>query len=322
LSIISIAQIGGTHTYSFLDLVNSARVASMGGNINAINDNDLNLVAHNPALLSPDMSQSLVLNYVNYFTDVNYGGMFAAGIQYINYGKFIEADDKGIITGEFKASEYAIHLTYSRPIDSLFSFGVNIKPIISNLEKYSSFGIAGDFGVLYTNRDKLFSAALVVKNLGIQLKGYTSERESLPLNIQLGISQKFRHAPLRFSIIADHLETLDLTYEKPEDESDPLFEEEESESAIDKIADQIMRHIIIGAEFSPLENLYIRAGYNYRRRKEMIVDSKTGMVGFSWGFGVKISKFHISYGRATYHLAGASDHFSISTNLESFYKRK
>jgi hypothetical protein len=333
LSIISIAQIGGTHTYSFLDLVNSARVASMGGNINAINDNDLNLVTHNPALLSTEMSQSLVLNYVNYFTDVNYGfvsyarefknyGMFAAGIQYINYGKFIEADDKGLITGEFKASEYAIHLTYSRPIDSLFSFGINIKPIISNLEKYSSFGIAGDFGVLYTNRDKLFSAALVIKNLGIQLKGYTSERESLPLNIQVGISQKFRHAPLRFSIIADHLETLDLTYEKPEDESDPIFEEEESESAIDRIADQVMRHIIIGAEFSPLENLYIRAGYNYRRRKEMIVDSKTGMVGFSWGFGVKISKFHISYGRATYHLAGASDHFSISTNLESFYKRK
>ncbi|OFX85709.1 MAG: hypothetical protein A2W99_05975 [Bacteroidetes bacterium GWF2_33_16] len=334
LSIISNAQIGGMHTYSFLDLVNSARVASLGGNVIAVDDNDLNFICHNPALLNPDMNQSLVLNYVNYFTDINYGyvsyareyknyGMFAAGIQYINYGKFIEADDKGFITGEFKASEYAIHLVYSRPIDSLFSFGINIKPIISTLEKYTSIGIAGDFGVLFTNRDKLFSAALVVKNLGIQLKGYTTERESLPLNIQIGISQKLRHAPLRFSIVADHLETLDLTYEKPENESDLLFDdEEETESAIDKVADQIMRHIIIGAEFSPIENVYIRAGYNYRRRKEMIIDSKTGMVGFSFGFGVKISKFHISYGRATYHLAGASDHFSISTNLESFYKRK
>jgi hypothetical protein len=44
------------------------------------------------------------------------------------------------------------------------------------------------------------------------------------------------------------------------------------------------------------------------------------MVGFSYGFGIKISKFHLSYGRATYHLAGASNHFSISTNFSSFYK--
>lgn len=327
------AQIGGVHTYSFLDLVNSARVASMGGNVNAINDNDLNLVCHNPALLNAEMNQNLVLNYVNYFTDINYGyalyarnfegyGMFAAGIQYTNYGKFIEADEKGLITGEFKASDYAIHIVYARPIDSLFSFGINVKPIISTLEKYTSVGIATDLGLVYTNRDRLFSAAFVVKNLGLQIKGYTTERESLPLNIQLGISQRLRHAPLRFSIIADHLETLDLTYDKPKDETDPLFGEEESQSAIDKIADQVMRHIIIGAEFSPLENLYIRAGYNYRRRKEMIIESKTGMVGFSWGFGVKISKFHISYGRATYHMAGASDHFSISTDISSFYKRK
>ncbi len=333
LSAISFAQIGGTHTYSFLDLVNSARVASLGGNINAINDNDLNLVSYNPALLSTQMDKNLVLNYVNYFTDINYGfvsyahnfndfGMFAGGIQYINYGKFIEADDKGLITGEFKASEYAIHLTYSRSIDSLFSFGVNLKPVISTLEKYTSVGIAADFGALYTNRTGLFSAALVIKNLGLQLTSYTGERESLPLNIQVGISQKLKHAPLRFSVVFDHIETPDLTYSEPKDESDPVFENEDSKSNIDILADQIMRHIIIGAEFSPINNFYIRAGYNYRRRQEMIIDTKTGMVGFSWGFGVKISRFHISYGRATYHLAGSTDHFSVSTDLGSFYKKQ
>ena len=76
--------------------------------------------------------------------------------------------------------------------------------------------------------------------------------------------------------------------------------------------------IVIGAEFSLAKNLYLRAGYNYRRRQEMIIDSKTSTVGFSWGFGVKISKFHFSYGRSKYHLAGSPNFFSISTNLESF----
>jgi len=334
LSIQLFGQIGGTHTYDFLNLTNSARVASFGGDVIAINDNDFNLSFHNPALLNPNMNQDLVLNYVNYFTDVNYGyasyasninnyGIFSGGIQYINYGKFIAADEKGIITGDFTAAEYAINLIYSRSIDSSFRVGVNVKPIISTLEKYTSLGIAADFGVVYNKPGSLFSAALVIKNLGTQLKTYTGTKESLPLNIQLGISQKLKHAPFLFTVTFDHLENWDLTYDKPEDDNvilDPAAGEE-SESAIDKIADQFMRHVLLGIEFNPINNFYVRAGYNYRRRQEMLIESKTSTIGFSWGFGVKISKFHISYGRATYHLAGASDHFSISTNLDSFKKK-
>ncbi|MEE4292301.1 MAG: type IX secretion system protein PorQ, partial [Cycloclasticus sp.] len=211
---------------------------------------------------------------------------------------------------------------YSQAIDSNFRVGVNVKPIISTLEKYTSLGISADLGVVYNKPQSLFTAALVVKNLGTQLKKYTNEKESLPFNIQLGISQKLKHAPFLFSITFDHLEKWDLTYEVPKDESilDPFTEEEVSESGIDKLADQFMRHVLIGVEFNPINNFYVRAGYNYRRRQEMLIESKTSTIGFSWGFGVKISKFYLSYGRATYHLAGASDHFSISTNLESFKK--
>ena len=326
------AQIGGTHTYDFLNLINSARVASFGVYVIAINDNDLNLSYHNPALLNSNMNHDMVLNYVNYFTDVNYGyasyatnirnyGIFSGGIQYINYGKFIAADEKGIITGEFKAAEYAINLVYSRSIDSSFRAGINVKPIISTLEKYTSIGVAADIGIIYNKPQSLFTAALVIKNIGSQLKSYTNEKESLPFNIQLGISQKLKHAPFLFTVTFDHLEQWDLTYDKPQDENiiDPLAGEE-AESNIDRIADQFMRHVIFGLEFNPINNFYVRAGYNYRRRQEMLIESKTSTIGFSWGFGVKISKFHISYGRATYHLAGASDHFSISTNLDSFKK--
>ncbi|NOQ28232.1 MAG: type IX secretion system protein PorQ [Bacteroidales bacterium] len=331
-SIPLFSQIGGTHTYDFLNLVNSARVASFGGDVIAINDNDFNLSFHNPALLNSEMNHDLLVNYVNYFTDINYGyaayasnlkkGTFSGGIHYINYGDFIAADEKGIVTGEFKAAEYAINLIYSQAIDSNFRVGINVKPIISTLEKYTSLGLVADFGVVYNKPKSLFTAALVIKNLGTQLKTYTSQKESMPFNIQLGISQKLNHAPFLFSITFDHLEKWDLTYEKPVDESilDPFSEEESSTSGIDKLADQFMRHILIGVEFNPVNNFYVRAGYNYRRRQEMLIESRTSTIGFSWGFGVKISKFHISYGRATYHLAGASDHFSISTNLDSFKK--
>jgi len=330
---LSLAQIGGNHTYDFLNLVHSARAASFGGDVIAIDDNDYNLTYHNPALLNDDMNHSMVLNYVNYFTDINYGyasyatkvknyGIFSGGINYINYGTFKAADEKGIITGDFKAAEYAINIMYSKPIDSTFRVGVNVKPIISTLEKYTSLGLAFDIGAVYHNPQSLFSAALVIKNIGTQFKGYTGEKESLPFNIQLGIAQSLKHAPLRFTITIDHLEYWSLTYDKPEEETllDPVSGSESEESNIDKIADEFMRHVIIGIELNPIDNFYVRAGYNYRRRQEMLIESKTSTIGFSWGFGVKISKFHLSYGRATYHLAGASDHFSISTSLDSFKK--
>ena len=68
------------------------------------------------------------------------------------------------------------------------------------------------------------------------------------------------------------------------------------------------------------ENFHFDLGYNYKRRQEMKVVVRPGMVGFSWGFGLRISKFHIAYGRSSYHLAGGTNHFSLTTNLSDFYR--
>jgi hypothetical protein len=47
----------------------------------------------------------------------------------------------------------------------------------------------------------------------------------------------------------------------------------------------------------------------------MKVASQPGIVGFSFGLGIHVSRFHIDYARSAWHLAGASNHFSISVNL-------
>ncbi len=330
-------QLGGSSTYAFLNLTYSARVASLGGQVAAIPDDDLNLALHNPSSLNEDMSGHLVLNYVNYFTDINFGyvsyarsvegiGNFAAGLNYINYGKFIAADMVGTITGEFRAAEYALNLIYSRNLDSLFRIGVNLKPVYSVLETYQSFGLVADLGLTYTSRDKLFAAGVVLRNTGFQVRPYhPGNREPVPFDIMLGVSQKLRHAPFRFSIVAHNLQKPDLRYENPSgnpQEFDPVTGEPVPQNKWEILGDNIMRHLIFGVEFTPLENFYLRAGYNYQRRQELKISSRTAMVGFSWGFGIRISKFNISYGRASYHLAGASNHFSVSTNLSSFGSRK
>jgi len=325
------AQKGGESTYSFLGLANAARVAALGGEVVSLRDDDINMVFHNPALLSPGMHNNLALNYVNYFAGVNYGyasysysageiGNFAAGMHYVNYGTFDRTDELGNSEGTFKASEYALNLFYSRIfLDSALSAGVNLKPIFSSLEQYSSFGLALDLGVSYYLASSLTTFGLVFKNMGAQISSYTANRESLPFEIQAGITQGMEHAPFRFTLTFQHLERWDLSYTLQDD--DLSFSGGDSEtSGFDEFADNLMRHVVLGTEFLIGKNFHVDLGYNYKRRKEMKVNARPGMVGFSMGFGFRVSKFHFSFGRASYHLAGGTSHFSLTTNLSEFYR--
>jgi hypothetical protein len=45
-------------------------------------------------------------------------------------------------------------------------------------------------------------------------------------------------------------------------------------------------------------------------------------VGFHGVFTLKYLKVRLSYGQAIYHLAGASNHFSLNLNLGDFYKKE
>ncbi len=323
------AQVGGESTYGFLNLTTSARAMSLGSKTIAIDDGDLNLTYYNPALLNDHMEQHLALNYVNYFAGIQYGYagyapatdskyQVAGGLHYLNYGTFQRADEKGVKNGRFDAAEYALNLSASMAIDSCWRIGVNFKPVYSDLYEYHSFGIATDWGVTYTDTSGLFTAALVVKNLGTQIKPYRSGHyEPLPFEIQLGASLKLRHAPFRLLLIAEHLETPDLSYQRPDDRELQYgyYQGNEGKSGF---FDQLMRHMIMGVEFMPLDHFYLRAGYSYRRRQELKVESKLSTVGFSWGFGLKIYKLYLNYGRSTYHLAGGTNHFSVRANLNAF----
>ena len=328
---IALAQKGGESTYSFLGLANAARVAALGGEVVSLRDGDINMVFHNPALLTYEMHNNLSLNYVNYFAGVNYGyasyaysvsdiGNFGAGMHYVNYGTFDRTDELGNIQGTFKASEYALNLFYSRSfLDSALTAGVNLKPIFSSLEQYTSFGLAVDLGVSYHLSSSLTTFGLVLKNMGAQITSYTANRESLPFEIQAGITQGLAHAPFRFTLTFQHLERWDLSYTLQND--DVSFSGEDSEtSGFDVFADNLMRHVVLGTEFLIGKNFHVDLGYNYKRRKEMMVNARPGMVGFSAGFGFRVSKFHFSFGRASYHLAGGTSHFSLTTNLSEFYR--
>jgi hypothetical protein len=167
------AQTGGDNVYGFLDINHSAFAAATGGMTVSQGLGDLSLPYFNPALLSNSMDNNISLSFSSYFAGITYGyaswsgslqgkGTLAGGLSFISYGKFTGADASGNITGSFSGSEYALNLIYSRVIDSSFTVGINIKPVLSHLEKYFSAGICADIGVSYHNAGMLLDAGLVI----------------------------------------------------------------------------------------------------------------------------------------------------------------
>ncbi|MBP6812148.1 MAG: hypothetical protein KA138_11545, partial [Saprospiraceae bacterium] len=169
-----------------------------------------------------------------------------------------------------------------------------------------------------------FTAGLVIRNAGTQLSTYADIKETLPFDIQLGVSKRLKHLPFRFSVIAHHLHEWDIRYNDPNLQGDEVLlfgDEQPKESRATAVIDNFFRHLIFNGEFllGKNEGLRIRLGYNHLLKRELSVSNYRSLAGFSGGLGVKISRFRVDFGYGAYHLAGGVAHLGIGTNLREFF---
>lgn len=328
----SFAQIGSKYIFKFIDLPIPARTAALGGNTIAIKDDDISVTFQNPALLSDRTSNSLSFNYVKYLGDIKYGyvaygrsfkniGHFAAGIQKVGYGTFSERDEYGKELGTFRCNDYNFNISYAYDRDSLVTYGVALKTIYSQYAQYTSIGNAVDVGITYHKPSKQITVSGVLKNMGYQWKTYLGTKEKLPFNAQVAASFKVPKAPFRLMAVYDHVNIWDLTYTDPANPpitEDPFTGEPIKQRTWKKRFDKLGRHFIFSNEIIITKNFNLRVGFNYKRRKELILPDKQGIAGFSFGLGFKISKFHFSYAYSQYSPVFGAHNFSITTNLSSF----
>jgi hypothetical protein len=326
------AQTGGRGVFPFLNNNASARSAALGGNMLAIDDNDLSLAIINPSLINSAMNNNFTLNYTDFYSNIKSGfaayshtfdkaGCFAMGLQFVNYGNFIATNDNGDQMGSFGAGEYAASLGWGRRLDTTLSIGADLKFVYSSFDIYNAFGIVADVAATYHSGNNT-DISLLVRNIGRELKSYESGYErTVPIEIQLGISRKLEHLPLRYSLLLHDLQRWDLRYNDPSlNTSDPLTGEPVKQDKLMNILDEGFRHVILGFELMPVNHFVLRAGYNPQLREELKLDSKSSTVGFSWGFGIRIKKISIDYARSTWHLNGSPNYITISANLSEFFK--
>jgi len=321
------AQIGGKSTYAFLNLSASAKQTALGGKAYTDLKGDIFQPAFNPATLDSTMVNKLGVNYVSYLSDINYGniayarnikklGTVYAAISYVNYGSFEYASVDGTRNGTFGASEAAVILGYAYKIDNHFSMGINGKFILSNLESFSSSGLALDLGFLYKNDKNGLQSALVFRNFGTQLSTYQGIKESLPFEIDFTFSKTFLHAPFKWFVTFENLQEPEIAFvnsaHNTQDPNGNIIEEDIA------ITDHIFRHTIIGLELFPKKRFNARIGYNFRRAAELGLKDERFGAGLNFGFGLRLRKFEINYAYGSYSNASNAGVFSVIINLDKF----
>ena len=327
--------VGGQQAFQFLNLPNTARVSGLGGLQIAVQDDDPGFAWSNPATLNPSMSGKLTFNHHFHLADLQNGYFGYAqnlkkyhltthfGVQYMRYGSVKMADEFGLVTGEITPSETAFTLGAGYQLYQKVTLGANLKLALSSFDLAKSTAILGDLAALYADTASGWTTSVVFKNMGGMVNTYFEKSEPMPFDIQLGFSKKLQHLPFRLSVTAHHLYKRDIRYDDPSltAENTDFLGEQPKDSPFKTRVDNVFRHLNFGGEFlfGKKENFRLRMGYSHLRHQEMTVPNLRSIAGFSGGLGLKISRFRVDFGYSSWHLAGSSVHFGVSTNLGEFF---
>lgn len=304
ISLFSYSQESET-VYNFLRLPVSAHSAALGGDIISLPEDDANMIFHNPSLLSNVSDKSLTLNYMTYMEGcktasaafvkaVGSKGTWGVAAQYMDYGEMRETTSDNIQTGTFSAKDIMIGGSFSYLLSEKIAGGITAKFISSSIAGYSSLGVGVDLGLNYYDPEHDLSLALVARNLGGQVKAYEDDFEKIPFDLQLGVTKRLLHSPLRLS----------AAFTRLHDWSGPF-----------------KNHLQLGVDVLLTESIYLAGGYNFRRVDEMSIDnaedntSSSHGAGLSLGAGLRLERFSLNLAYAKYHVSSSSLMINVGYRL-------
>ncbi len=292
---------GGNPVYDFLRVTMNARAAALGNTFLTVR-NDATMLFANPGALSTLEAPSASVGFVKHLLDVNAGfavygqelpdiGWVSAGVVYLNYGSMDRTDKFGNdLGGTFGASDLAFSVGYGNKAGDL-SYGAAVKLIYSNIDDYSSAGLALDAGVSYLIPDQQMVLAVGILHAGTQISAFNETKEDLPLDVRIGAGKKLEHLPL----------TIMLNFHKLNEDTDSFFDR--------------FTNYSVGGEFDLSESLRARIGYYNEGRREWKIGNSAKLAGFSAGFGLDVASFVVDYAWNSMGEIGAMHRFSLGTTF-------
>jgi len=277
--------LGGNSVFNFLKLSPTPQLTALGGvNISQTSD-DVGLAFTNPALLKPSMHTQMNAVFNDFYGGIKVVNLsmgyrheklntnFSGGLTYFSYGNTPETDASGIVMGKFRPTDWVAQVSASRTYLDKWSYGTSLKFISSSYGQYNSTGLAMDIGVLFHDTANLFSAALVAKNMGTQLKKYDgTDPDDLPFDIQVGLTKRLANAPFGFSLTAQRVHQFDILYNDSNFNNTNGF----PNSSTNKFSfEKLLNHLVLATAIYPGDRVEVMAGYNFLRRKELNIGNRT-----------------------------------------------
>ncbi len=297
------SQSAGTTGFEFLRNQYSPRGAAMAGNLMAVK-NDIHGILYNPAALSGNASRQWEISYIDHLLDFKSGhlayaqpvknlGNVYTGLMYFNYGSFDETDEFGEKTGRsFSASEFALAAGISNPLGKGFDYGLGFKLLYSSLDTYNASALALDAGLIYTApfmEDLTFGLSML--NLGTMINKYVSEKEKLPLIVQVGFAKRLAHLPL---LLTGSLQDITVSQDNSTD---------------------FLKRFAIGGEFDISEIIKFRLGYQNQINQDVKPVARTVLSGFSLGVGILWQQFRLDYSYSNFGDLGSQNRIGIMGEL-------
>lgn len=288
----------GSSGWQFLKLPTNARNAAMGGIKSAIGYGDANAAFTNPASAADVKGLGATFNNMEWVADIscnsisivknfNSLGVIGVNLNYINYGDMIRTiniasedefgNDVGIQPvysglGTFSAHDMAIGILYTRQITNKLQLGGNLRFLEEKLDDATTQNWSLDIGTLYYTGLKTLRISMLGRNFGpdAEFAEYDERIQRTPIRVKMPMMFVLGAA---YDIIEGgnndpHRLIAAIEYVKPNDGPDKAN---------------------LGAEYSFLNMLSLRAGYRYNYDEE----------GLTFGGGLKYSlaemTFNINY---------------------------
>jgi hypothetical protein len=326
---------GGQYAFENMRMSNSPLVSALGGFSVANPQDDISLAMQNPALMRPGLHNQLELNYNNFYAGISISNLaygydvpklktsFCFGLQYINYGTFDNTDPSGNQNGTFRADDYMVSIGASRKYLDHWRYGAALKWAHGDHYNASGSAAALEVGINYYDTATLWDIGATAKNMGVMVKKYDANMpsEPIPFDLQLGVSKRFKHMPLRLFATLHHLYEWDVRYSDPANliGTNALGQTDTTKDNGSHFGDKLFRHVILGGEITLAKKLTITVSYNDLQRKEIALTTQRGMAGFAFGLGLHLNKFQLHYGRTYYHISGPVNELGLTLALNKLF---
>lgn len=265
LKISGNAKIGGLGGYTVCNEVLNVSATDNPALLCAVEDNDFGLT-HN------EYPYGIRNEYMSLAKGLEFGTV-GLGLSYTTTGEIEGRNEYGDRTSDFSGSDAVIMLSYAKAF-GMTKTGVNVYPIIREVDGNFTWGLGSDLGVIHRLAEiRALSLGVVVQHLGFQ-KEYLSGIFMFPLLARIGLNYR-------------------------------MFENINLCASISLSADFISSSNV-GIEYEIIRNVFLRAGYRLKTFYAGYYESGTGKsvfsvstnikeLDFTGGIGFRLSNYIVDY---------------------------